>query len=130
MTRDDVQVWLDRYIEAWRTYDPTAIGELFAENAEYRYRPWDVPVRGREAIVRDWVAPKGNASTRDEPDSWAAHYEPFAVDGDRAVAIGWSRYLARGDTPEKLYHNCYLLEFDGDGHCRSFTEFFILQRNG
>lgn len=130
MTHDDVQDWLDRYIDAWRTSDPAAIGELFAEDAEYRYHPWDEPVRGRDAIVRDWVAPEGDASTLDAPDSWAAHYEPFAVDGDRAVAIGWSRYLAQGDTPEKLYHNCYLLEFGRGGRCRSFTEFFIRQPNG
>lgn len=31
MTHDDVQDWLDRYVVAWRTYDPAAIGELFAE---------------------------------------------------------------------------------------------------
>ena len=129
MTRDDVQAWLDRYIDAWRTYDPAAIGDLFAEDAEYRYRPGDEPVRGREAIVRDWVAPEGNASTRDEPDSWAAKYEPYAVEADRAVAIGWSRYLASGETPEKRYHNCYLLEFDAQGRCRSFTEYFVLQRS-
>ena len=32
MTRDDVQRWLDRYVEAWRSYDPDAIGDLFAED--------------------------------------------------------------------------------------------------
>jgi ketosteroid isomerase-like protein len=128
MTHDDVQDWLDRYVSGWRTSAAEAIGALFAEDAEYRYHPWDEPVRGREAIVRDWVAPEGDASTRDQPDSWDAQYEPYAVDGDRAVATGWSRYFATGDTPEKLYHNVYLLEFDGDGRCRSFTEFFMLQK--
>ena len=29
MTHDDVQAWLDRYIAAWRSYDPEAIGDLF-----------------------------------------------------------------------------------------------------
>ena len=28
----------------------------------------------------------------------------------------------------KTYHNVFLLEFDGDGRCRSFTEVFIEQR--
>lgn len=128
MTHDDVQRWLDRYIDAWRTYDPAAIGELFAEDADYRYHPWGEPVHGRAAIVGDWVAPEDSASTRDEPDSWDAHYEPYAMDGDHAVAIGWSRYFARGDTPEKLYHNVYLLDFDGDGRCRNFTEYFVEQK--
>jgi len=128
MTHDEIQGWLDRYVAAWRSYDPVAIGELFAEDAEYRYHPWDEPIRGRAEIVRAWVAPDGAESTRDEPDSWDARYEPYAVEGDRAVAIGWSRYFASGETPEKLYHNCYLLQFAGDGRCRSFVEFYIEQR--
>jgi len=128
MTRDDVQVWLDRYVVAWRSFDPQAIGDLFAANASYRYYPYDDPIEGRDDIVRAWVSPDGNASSRDEPDTWDARYEPFAVDGDRAVAIGWSRYFAAGDTPEKLYHNAYLLEFDGDGRCRSFVEYFVEQK--
>lgn len=128
MTRDDVQHWLDRYIAAWRSYDAAEIGDLFSEDSEYRYHPWDEPIRGREEIVRAWVAPEGNESLRDEPDTWDARYEPFVVQGGRAVAVGWSRYFAQGDTPEKLYHNVYLLEFDGGGLCRSFTEYYIEQK--
>ncbi len=128
MTRDDVQDWLDRYVAAWRSYDPAAIGDLFSEDADYRYHPWDEPLRGRAAIVADWVAPDGSASTRDEPGSWDARYEPYAVDGSRAVAVGWSRYFAKGETPEKLYHNVYLLEFDAERRCRQFTEFFVKQK--
>src|SRR5512142_1898918 len=92
MTHDDVQAWLDRYIDAWRTYDPAAIGDLFAEDAEYRYHPYDEPERGRATIVKDWVEPAGGASTIDAPDSWDAQYEPYVVEGNRAVATGWSRY--------------------------------------
>jgi ketosteroid isomerase-like protein len=128
VTHDDVQQWLDRYIEAWRSYDPVAIGDLFAEDIEYRYHPWDDPIVGRTEVVRAWVAPEGNQSQRDEPDSWEARYEPYAVDGDRAVAVGWSRYFARGDTPEGLYHNAYLLAFDAAGRCRAFTEYFVEQK--
>jgi len=128
MTRDEVQAWLDRYIAAWQSYDPAAIADLFSEDAAYRYHPWDEPVRGRAEIVRAWVAPTGNENQRDEPGSWDARYEPYAVEGDRAVAIGWSRYVAQGGTPEKLYHNSYLLEFDGDGRCRAFTEYYVEQK--
>ena len=46
MTRDDVQRWLDRYVDAWRTYDVAAIGGLFAADASYRYHPYDA-----EAVV-------------------------------------------------------------------------------
>lgn len=128
MTHEDVQRWLDRYVAAWRSYDPGDIGDLFSDDAEYRYHPYDEPLRGRDEIVRSWTGPDGDASERDEPDSWSAQYEPYAVDGDRAVAIGWSRYLATADEPAKLYHNCYLLRFDDNGRCSSFTEYFIKQK--
>ena len=126
MTHDEVQAWLDRYVAAWESYDPAAIGDLFADDAEYRYHPADDPVAGRDAIVASWVAPAAPASGRDNPGTYAARYEPFAVDGSRAVAVGWSRYW---DDPahaveQSTFDNCFLLEFDAAGRCRSFTEFF------
>ena len=120
MTRDAVNAWLARYVEAWKSYDPAAIGDLFSETAEYRYHPWDEPLQGRDAIVADWLA------NRDEPGTYEADYTAFAVEGDRAVGIGTSRYTGSGGG--KVYHNAYLLEFDGVGRCRSFTEWFIEQR--
>jgi hypothetical protein len=76
--------------------------------------------------VRSWLAPDGDASTRDDPGTYEAHYEPYAVDGDHAVAVGWSRYWADASrTSERTtYDNCFLLVFGPDGRCRSFTEFF------
>lgn len=77
--------------------------------------------------MRAWTEPTGDAPTRDEPGSWEAHYEPFAVDGDRAVVIGWSRYYT--DTSKtsvaSTYDNVFLLEFDADGRCRAFTESYV-----
>jgi uncharacterized protein (TIGR02246 family) len=127
MTRDDVQRWLDRYIAAWATDDAEAIGDLFTDDARYRYHPSDEGFVGREAIVRAWLEPSGDASTRDEPGTWEAHYEPFSVDGDRAVAVGWSRYYtdASKSAVQNVWDNAYLLEFDADGRCRSFTEFYV-----
>jgi uncharacterized protein (TIGR02246 family) len=127
MTHDDVQTWLDRYIAAWASLDPDAIGDLFTTDAEYRYHPSDAPFTGREAIVRAWTDPSGDAGSRDEPGTWDARYKPFVVDGDRAVAVGWSRYYADASksTVRDVYDNAYLLEFGSDGRCRSFVEFFV-----
>jgi hypothetical protein len=124
MNRADVQAWLDRYVEAWRTNDRSEVQSLFTDDATYGYRPWDSDehtLRGRDAIVASWL------EEPDEPGSWDAHYEPFAIENDRAVALGWSRYAASGDQPERLYHNAYVLEFAPDGRCRSFHEFYMLQ---
>jgi hypothetical protein len=119
----EFQSWLDGYIEAWRTYDEEAIGALFTEDAQYRYHPWDKPpemLEGRAAIVAGWLA------DRDAPGSWTAEYRPWAIEGDRAVALGVSRYVAADRaTVEREYHNVFLCRFDADGRCREFTELFM-----
>ncbi len=118
MTRDDVQRWLDAYIEAWRTYDPDSIGALFSEDVSYRYQPYRDPTVGREALVAEWL---------EDPDpagSWSARYEPYAVDGDRAVAVGESTYLNEDGSTRTLFHNVWLLRFDADGRCAEFIEYW------
>ncbi|HEV2005088.1 MAG TPA: nuclear transport factor 2 family protein [Candidatus Limnocylindrales bacterium] len=127
MTHEDVQAWLDRYVEAWQSYDREQIAALFSEDAEYRYHPWDDPLQGREAIVNDWLSPGGDPAQRDPPGTVEASYRPFAVDGDVAVATGTSTYYADASRHEvfRRYHNAYLITFDASGKCRSFTEFFM-----
>ena len=119
MTHADVQRWLDRYIAAWSSYDPAAIGDLFGENAEYRYQPYSDPVVGREAIVKDWL------ENKDEPGSWSAHYDVWAFDGERASAIGESRYTNPDGSFKTLYHNHFAMRFDGHGRCVEFIEYFM-----
>jgi SnoaL-like domain len=127
MTHDDVQRWLDRYVEAWKSYDPAAIGDLFSADAEYRYYPWDEPETGRDTIVTDWIAPAGNTSGRDDEGTYDAAYRPWIVEGDRAVAVGTSDYYTDStrSTLDRRYHNVYLLQFDAEGRCRNFTEYYI-----
>ena len=60
LDRPAFQAWLDRYVAAWKSYDPAAIGALFSEDAEYRYHPEDEPVVGRAAIVADWLEDRGS----------------------------------------------------------------------
>jgi ketosteroid isomerase-like protein len=119
MTYDDVQRWLDDYANAWRSYDAEEIGELFSQDAEYRYQPWSEPLAGRDAIVADWL------ENRDEPGTYEGRYSPFAVDGDRAVAIGESRYSNPDGSFRTLFYNVWALRFDADGRCRSFIEYFM-----
>jgi len=120
MTHDDVQRWLDRYVAAWRSYDAAEIGDLFAADAMYRYHPYDeVPVKGRDAIVVDWV------DDPDEPRSWDAWYKPYSVDGDRAVAIGETAYTNSDGSLRDLYYNVWTLQFDDDGRCVDFVEYFM-----
>ena len=118
MDRGALQRWLDAYVAAWRGNDAAAIGELFTADAEYRYHPADEPVFGRDAIVSSWL------EEPDEPGSWDAWYEPFAVEDDRGVAIGVSTYFGPDGTPARVYDNAFVMTFDDEGRCRSFIEWF------
>ena len=124
MTHPELQDWLDRYIAAWRANEREPIEALFTEDAVYRYNPYggdDHTLRGNDAIVDGWLA------EGDDPDAWEARYQPYAIEGDRAVAIGWSRYAATAGEPERTYHNVFLLRFAADGRCSEFTELFMLE---
>ena len=121
MERAQVTEWLRRYVEAWTAYDRDRIGALFSEDAEYRYHPYDEPVRGRGAIVESWF------EEPDEPGTFEARYEPVAIDGDVAVAVGTSTYRDADGTVDRIYHNAFVLRFDGEGRCREFTEWYLKQ---
>src|SRR5262245_12475085 len=130
MDHASAQSWLDRYIEAWLTYDPGLIEDLFAEDIAYRYHPYDEPVTGRAAVVASWLGDgsEDGASDRDQPGTYEATYAPVAVDGDVVVATGTSSYRAEPGGPVvRTYHNCFVMRFAPDGRCREFTEYYLKQ---
>ena len=115
-----VTAWLEAYAHAWQTYDPAEIGALFSEDAVYYYHPFAEPVRGREAIVASWL------DQPDAPSTYAGHYEPLLIEGDRAVANGRSRYFeADGTTLRTEFDNVFVLRFDGDGRCADYREWYF-----
>jgi ketosteroid isomerase-like protein len=128
MDRQAAQHWLDRYVDAWISYDGADIAALFSEDVAYRYHPADEPIIGREAVVASWLGEleTDDASTRDAPGTYEAAYSPVAVDGDTVVATGTSRYREEPSGPVvRTYDNCFVMRFDGEGRCRDFTEFYL-----
>lgn len=120
--------WLDRYVQAWISYDPRDISELFSEDVAYRYHAYDEPIVGRDAVVASWLGEdtSGEASTRDLPGTYEAKYSPVAVDGDTVVATGTTRHREVPDGPVvRSYDNCFIMRFDADGRCREFTEYYL-----
>jgi ketosteroid isomerase-like protein len=128
MERAEVARWLADYVSAWRSYDRDEIAALFSEDVEYRYHPYDEPVRGRDAVVDSWLGEGDHegASSRDQPGTYDGAYRPVAVDGDVAVAVGESSYRERADGPVvRVFDNCFVIRFGGDGRCREFTEWYV-----
>lgn len=118
MRREDVSRWLERYVAAWKSGDRGEIEALFSDGARYRYHAYDEPLVGSAAIADSWL------EDPDEPGSFDAGYQCFAADGDAAVAIGTSTYLAPGGGAERVYDNIFALRFDADGRCSEFTEWY------
>jgi hypothetical protein len=116
--------WLRAYVSAWESNDPEAIGALFSDDATYSYHPFDEPVVGRPAIVDSWL------EKPDAPGTFEADYRPVAIDGDVAVANGKSRYFSDSSRSKltKEWDNIFIIEFDKDGRCRSFREWWVAPR--
>ena len=128
MDQKTAQDWLDRYVDAWMSYDPDDVSGLFSADVAYRYHPYDEPIVGRDAVVASWLGEtsSGDASTRDAPGTYEAEYSPVAVDGDTVVATGTSRYReVPGGPVVRTYENCFVMRFDGEGRCREFTEYYL-----
>jgi len=128
MDHGAAQEWLDRYVAAWLSYEPEAIGALFSDEVTYRYHPSDEPTVGRVAVVASWLgeSDEEGASTRDEPGTYDASYSPVAVDGDVVVATGTSSYRETPDGPvTRIYDNCFVMRFDEAGRCSDFTEYYV-----
>ena len=128
VNRADAQAWLDRYVAAWLSYDVNDIAALFTEDVVYRYHPYDDPLVGREAVVASWLGESDSkdASTRDAPGTYAARYEPVALDGDVVVATGTSSYREQPEGPiVRIYDNCFVMRFAGEGRCKEFTEYYL-----
>ncbi len=119
MDAERLNRWLTDYVAAWRSYDRGAIVGLFSDTASYRYHPADDPIVGVDAIVESWL------DEPDAPGSYDASYEPYAIEGDRAVAIGTSTYFDSRGEVRAVYDNCFVLRFDAHGRCSEFVEWYV-----
>jgi uncharacterized protein (TIGR02246 family) len=121
LSREDVQRWIDDYVEAWSSNDPVEIAALFTDDATYRDRPYGPPTEGRDAIVADWLA------RQDEPGTWQAAITPLAVDPDAAIGIASGSVQYQGGPS---FSNLWVLQLGVDGRCSSFAEWWIEHPQG
>lgn len=116
-----VTAWLEDYVQAWKSYDPEDIGNLFSEDATCAYEPFSEPLHRRSAIVASWFGDR-----QDAPGTYDGHYEPLAIEGNRAVTQGRSQYFeSDGTTLKTEYDNIFVLDFDDEGRCTAFREWYM-----
>lgn len=119
MSRADFEQWVDRYQAAWRTDDPRQIGALFTEDATYLTLPFREPWRGRDEIVKNWLA------QGDSQNEWTFEGELLAAEGDTGVVQGLTTYAATDASPEAVYGNIWVVHLTPDGRASSFAEWWI-----
>ncbi len=117
MSNSAVAAWVDRYIAAWNSNDPQDIGRLFTADATYYTAPYREPWRGRDEIVREWIARK------DEPQTFSFRYEVLVDGNDPGIVRGWTHYI----NPLRDYSNLWSIRLDGDGNCSEFIEWWMEQ---
>ena len=116
MDRPTLQRWLDGYVAAWRSNNAAAIGGCSRPMPSTATTPPTSPVRTRRD--RRLLA-RGARRARHV----GRVVQPFAVEV-LAVATGVSTYFGADGTPERVYDNAFVMEFDEHGRCRAFTEWF------
>lgn len=112
--RDAIASWVLRYVQAWSSNDPEAIGVLFAEDARYFTEPHAAPWVGRAAIVEGWLRHK------DAPGTWGFRFEVLGVDDNVGFVRGWTEYHDEHD-----YSNLWVVSLDESGICTEFVEWYI-----
>jgi len=115
MDKSSFERWVDRYVTAWNSNDPEDIGGLFTEDAEYFTEPYADAWRGREDIVRQWIANK------DEPGETEFSYEIIAVQGNLGFLRGKTDYK----TPPRAYENLWEITLDSDGRATRYVEWWM-----
>jgi nuclear transport factor 2 (NTF2) superfamily protein len=126
LTHSAVLAWVEAHDEAWRSNDPARIGELFSEDGIYHLGPFEGPWRGYRGPI---------VGRRAIADAWAAAFDPgerfeatsdvVAIDGRRAVVRRVITYEGAGREPAARFGCVWVLDFDPDGRCREYQEWFV-----
>jgi hypothetical protein len=108
--------WLDGYIKAWESKDEADVRMIFADDAQYWFRPDDDdPVVGIDAIVEMWRDP--------EPSEPVHDLAVLIENDDLAIIKGTVAYPGA-----QSYSNMWEVWFDDDGRAKKFVEWFMTPR--
>jgi uncharacterized protein (TIGR02246 family) len=123
MDRGQLNAWIRRYENAWRTPGTDALGELFTADATYSTAPYENPHRGLHAIREMWEAERSGPDEEFEMTG-----EVVAVEGDTGVA---RVHVVYGDGPDtagrenrqqREYRDLWVVRMNGEGRCFHFEE--------
>ncbi len=108
--RADVEGWLKRYAEAWRTGDAEAATALFTEDCKFRSHPFREPEDVREYTRRSFS----------EEENVEPHFGQPVVEEDRAAVEYWA--AMREDGFDLTLAGCIVMRFAPDGRCAEMRD--------
>jgi len=116
----DIDDWLARYQQAWRSDDPAQIAGLFTDKARYFTAPWREPMVGAQAIA-DWWRAMGESRL-----PWSCDFQVIARNDDLSVVRATTRYPegTDGEPGPITFSNLWLVTLSGD-RAREFVEYFM-----
>jgi SnoaL-like protein len=115
MGANQLERWIEEYVRAWGSNDPSEIAELFTDDGRYYTAPHREPWTGRDAIVKGWI------DRKDETGNWKFRHEVMAQCDGLSFVRGWTDYVE----PPARYSNLWVIQLDSDGRCSEFTEWWM-----
>lgn len=111
ITAATVNAWIEQYLVAWHSNEPSDIAELFTPDAEYHESPYSTHWIGRDEIIAGW---RGRWDW--QQGGWTFEHTTQSIEGDTAVVKGVGHYAELGD-----FGNHWTLTFDISGRCVRFS---------
>ena len=117
-TLDVLNAWLEKYRRAWESRNPVTAADLFTDDAEYYWTPFEEPKRGPGEIARAWE----DATSRQQDVHFS--YTILAIT-DATGIVHWHTAFTRMTTGKHVeLDGIIIAEFDENHKCRVFREWW------
>jgi hypothetical protein len=108
---EQINDWLAKLVNAWKTHDIDAVLVLFTKDVEYWETPFD-KLSSFSELKSEW---EGIKNQEDIEISW----EVFSKDEDK-YTVKWSLEYTDKNNITKLLKGAYLIKLNSDNECDYF----------
>jgi hypothetical protein len=111
MKYDQIDKWIEKYVEAWRDNDVSKLADLFTAHAKYKEAPWSNTIQGLSDIQKFWEEVCLRQS------DFEIRSKIIAVEGTTAEVH--VNVIYKNDKPSK-WQDVWVLIFNDEGLCDSY----------
>jgi ketosteroid isomerase-like protein len=110
VSREDIERWIARYEDVWRSGDAEAAASLFTEDCVFRSHPFRETEDARAYTRRVFA----------DEEEVEPHFGEPVVEGDRAAVEYWA--AMREDALDLTLAGCLMMRFAPDGRCSAMRD--------